>query len=67
MYFLNLFTPESDLHVTSPNNIHTLPYKKVMRILKLINHSQADSSYLDLTKNSRDEFKRKCVAPGEEN
>ena len=41
MYFLNLFTPESDLHVTSPNNIHTLPYKKVMRILKLINHSQA--------------------------
>ena len=33
---LNPLTPRSDLHVTSPYNIHTLSNKEVMRILKLI-------------------------------
>ena len=33
---LNPLTPRSDSHVTSPNNIHTLSSKQVMRILKLI-------------------------------
>ena len=32
----NPLTHRSDQHVTSPNNIHTLSSKKVMRILKLI-------------------------------
>ena len=32
----NPSTPTSDQHVTSPDNIHTLSNKQVMRILKLI-------------------------------
>ena len=33
---VNLLTPGSDKHTTSPYNIHTLSSKQVMRILKLI-------------------------------
>ena len=32
----NSSTPKSDKHVTSPNNIHTLLSKQVMRILKVV-------------------------------
>ena len=32
----NPSTPTSDQHVTSPDSIHTLSNKRVMRILKLI-------------------------------
>ena len=34
----NLLTPESDLHVTSPCNINTLPSRQVMRIGKCISY-----------------------------
>ena len=32
----NPLAPTSDLHVTSPCNIHTLPDRQVKRILKLL-------------------------------
>ena len=35
-FMFNPVTPRSDLHATSPNNIHTLSNKQVMRLLKLI-------------------------------
>ena len=33
---LNPLTPRSDLHATSPYNLHTLSSKQVMRILRII-------------------------------
>ena len=35
---MNPLTPRSDLHVTSPYNIHQLSSKQVMRILKCIRY-----------------------------
>ena len=52
----------SNLLVTSPYNIHTLPSQQVMRILRL-----TGSCYLDLTPNSHNLFMRKCVAVRGEN
>ena len=31
---LNSLTPKSDYHVTSPENVNTVPNKQLMRILK---------------------------------
>ena len=55
---VNPLSPRSDFLVTYPCNICTLSSQKVIRILRLI---RKISCYLDLTPNSHNLFKRKCV------
>ena len=61
--YFNPLSPNGDQRQFSPNNIHTSPREKVMRIKKMITKKKC----LDLLSNSLNTFFKKCIEISLEN